>query len=594
MESKLEAGFPEENLIDRQGSILRLARLVVEKKAPIVATSVLAVISSFLALLLPWLTEGLVESMSGGHINASWIIFIAASVLLGGIVDSIKQYVVTRVSEHNALMLRSRVVSKVMSAPILDVAKMSRGDLIARITADVGKIQSVFSSGILDLAGTLTLLVGAIVMMALIDLAMLTIVMIILGLVCLALFYASARVESLTEQAQRSVGILCSSFENALNGIKTVKALRAESQAIEATVASAQEVKRTAIKIGKVVAVLAPLSRILVYVAFMTVLLFGAYRVSIGELSIGALVSFAMLVFIVAIPLSTLTSVLLALRTGAGALVRLEEVMSNVEEERDQNSDCDACASRNRITHGAETRERAPSIRFDNVSLTLDERKVLDNLSFFVPGGSAVALVGPSGCGKTSCLGILERFYTPNSGEVYIGKSALKNLSIDATRQLLRYQEQDSPVFPGTVRYNLEFGSHAVLDEKLWQVLDVVSLASEVKSRGGLDVDLKEHGMNVSGGERQRVALARVLLGRAPILLLDEATSQVDEATELKIIKHIRDSYPSTTILLVTHRLSVAKQMDNIVVFGNGGVVATGTHAQLMDCCPEYRTYLQI
>lgn len=594
MESKLESSSPKEDADYRQDSIQRLARLVLDKKAPIVATSLLAVISSFLALLLPWLTEKLVESMSSGQICTFWILLIVISVILGGIVDSIKQYVVTRVSEHNAFLLRSRVISKVMSAPIVDIAKMSRGDLISRITADVGKIQSVFSSGILDFAGTVTLLIGAIAMMAVIDFTMLAIVMIILTLVCIALFYASARVESLTEQAQRSVGILCSSFENSLSGIKTVKALRAESQAIAATVASAQEVKKTAIKIGKVVAVLAPLSRVLVYAAFMTVLLFGAYRVSIHEISIGALVSFAMLVFIVATPLSTLTSVLLALRTGAGALVRLEEVISNVEEECERRLDSSAYASPKCIAYNTNAYEESLSVRFVNVSLTIDEREVLNNVSFSVPGGNAVALVGPSGCGKTSCLGILERFYTPNSGEVYIGGSAIKDLSIDETRQLLRYQEQDSPVFPGTVRYNLEFGSSAVPDAKLWQALDVVSLANEVESRGGLDVDLKEHGMNVSGGERQRVALARVLLRSGPILLLDEATSQIDEATELKIIRHLRDRCPRTTILLVTHRLTVAKQMDSIVVFGDGCVVATGTHAELIDSCPEYRTYLQI
>ena len=165
MENKLESSSPKEDADYRQDSIQRLARLVLDKKAPIVATSLLAVISSFLALLLPWLTEKLVESMSSGQICTFWILLIVISVILGGIVDSIKQYVVTRVSEHNAFLLRTRVISKVMSAPIVDIAKMSRGDLISRITADVGKIQSVFSSGILDFAGTVTLLIGAIALL---------------------------------------------------------------------------------------------------------------------------------------------------------------------------------------------------------------------------------------------------------------------------------------------------------------------------------------------------------------------------------------------------------------------------------------------
>ena len=228
--------------------------------------------------------------------------------------------------------------------------------------------------------------------------------------------------------------------------------------------------------------------------------------------------------------------------------------------------------------------------------LQIVETPVLHGVSFSVPRGARVALVGPSGAGKSTTLGLIERFSDPDSGRILFDGADLRTLDRKELRAQLGYVEQDAPVLAGTIRENLTIGAPDATDEDCQRVLEAVNLSALVARSAehagldsGLDTEVGEHGILLSGGEKQRLAIARTLLGNAPVLLLDESTASLDGVNE-RLMREALDAVSvGRTMLVIAHRLSTVVDSDLIVVMDEGRVIGQGTHEELVASVPLYR-----
>lgn len=327
-------------------------------------------------------------------------------------------------------------------------------------------------------------------------------------------------------------------------------------------------------------------------------ILYGAYLIRNGELDFGSWFGYYLFATGIFASLQVVTNLWLSIKGAQGSVQRVQDLLK-IEGETDA---CIADASPSSCSRPEVVRTASsalPSAETDPVALRLralsfryGDEDVLRNVHLSFEKGSRTAVVGPSGAGKSTLLLLLERFYTPDEGEIfYCGKSAAE-FSLSSWRRKFAYLQQDIQIVKGTLRDNLLYGvPDPVSDEELRAVLNEVGLNEDaLPGRLGLDLELKEGGAPLSGGEAQRIALARTLLRKPEFLLLDEASSKLDALNEARVRELLAKVSEGRTVITVTHDMKSAALCDRIVVLEKGQVIACGTHAELSRTCPLYQS----
>jgi ATP-binding cassette subfamily B protein len=477
------------------------------------------------------------------------------------------------------------VADRLLRLPVAEYDRRRTGDLMSRVGADTTLLRATVTSGVVEVAGSAVVAVGALVAMALVDvwLLLVTVGAVAVGLTVVVL--SSRRIRKLSRQAQEEVGAMTAAVERALSAVRTIRASGATTREVATVGASAERAYRAGVSVARVEALVAPAASIAVQGAFLAVLGLGGYRVATGSIAVADLVAFILYLFLLVMPLGQAIGAWTQLQTGLGALARIQEVLV-LEPERDAVAEAG----------GATTAPRRPApgvplLELDDVSFAYpDGTQVLRGVSLTVPAGSRVALVGPSGAGKSTVLALVEGFYPLTGGAIRWAGTDVRELPRAALRANLGYVEQEAPVLAGTVRENLLLAAPDAADDELWAVLADVGLTGVVqRSPRGLDVPVGDEGVLLSGGERQRLAIARSLLARPALLLLDEPTASLDARNENLLRETLAAAAADRALLVVAHRLSTVLDSDEIVVLDGGRVVARGTHAELLESSPLYR-----
>ena len=479
------------------------------------------------------------------------------------------------------LQARVRLAGTLLRLPVAELDRRRTGDLISRVGADTTLLSAVVTSGLVELASGVVVAVGAIVLMARLDLVMLLVTLAATGAGLAGAGLAALRIRPLSEQAQAAVGSMTAAVERALGAVRTVRAAGAEDRETEAVADAARDAYRAGLRVARLEAVIAPLSGIAVQGAFLAVLGVGGARVATGQISVGDLIAFVLLLFLLVQPLAQAIMAWTSIQTGLGALGRIEEVLRLPVEGAG-----DAVAI-------PATDASAPLVELARVTFTHpDGPTALADVSLVVPRGARVALVGPSGAGKSTLLSLLERFADPSSGAIRFAGADLREWPRPALRARIGYVEQDAPVLAGTIGDNVRLQVPAARDEDVLRVLAQVNLLDIVRrSPEGLDAQVGDEGVLLSGGERQRLAIARVLLAAPELLLLDEPTASLDARNEASLRQAVDAVAADRTLLVVAHRLSTVVDADLIAVLDHGRLVATGTHAELVAASPLYREF---
>jgi ABC-type multidrug transport system fused ATPase/permease subunit len=538
------------------------------------------------ALAQPALVARVIDVVGSGGALLPAVSLLVLVLVASSAVGAVQEYLLQRTAEGVVLTTRRTLADRLLRLPIAEYDRRRTGDLMSRVGADTTLLRATVTSGVVDVAGSVVVAVGALVAMALVDgwLLLLTVLAVAIGLAVVVL--VSRGVRKLSQRAQEEVGAMSAAVERALSAVRTIRASGATAREVAGVGESARRAYDAGVRVARLQALVSPAGSIAIQGAFLAVLGVGGYRVASGSISVAELVAFILYLFLLVMPLGQAISAWTQLQTGFGALARIQEVLA-LDPEDDERPERPAAVP----VPASSRADGVPLLELEDVTFGYpDGTPVLRGVSLQVPAGSRVALVGPSGAGKSTILALVEGFYPLDGGVVRWTGTDVRELPRAALRARLGYVEQEAPVLAGSVRDNLLLTRPDATDPELWAVLADVGLTDVVRrSPRGLDVLVGDEGVLLSGGERQRLAIARSLLARPALLLLDEPTASLDARNEGLLRDTLASAAADRALLVVAHRLSTVIDSDQIVVLDAGRVVARGTHDELVVSSPLYR-----
>lgn len=587
----------------------------------------ISLVSALISLVQPLLIGQLIERVQASTPLNLLVWVLIAAVVVGALLDGYQHFLLQRMGEGVVLRSRRQLIAKILHLPIAEFDRRRTGDLVSRIGSDTTLLRAVLTQGLVEAVGGALLFVGALIGMFIIDPPLFAVTFSIIAVSLIVVVALSAKIRPAVAQGQEKVGDLAAAVDRAIGSMRTIRAAGAAERESAHIEQQAVEAYGFGLKVARISALIVPISFIALQVSMLSVLGFGGYRVASGAITVAQLVMFIIFLFMMITPLGQAFGALTAVNQALGALGRIQEINSlPTETERDAE-----LSPTGRIAPLAEAQhENAPAVSFDDVRFVyrsaapdrvdprvlaggraakraaesapaeIVETPVLHGVNFTVERGSRVALVGPSGAGKSTILGLIERFYDPESGTVSLFGTDIRELDRRELRAQFGYVEQDAPVLAGTIRDNLLIAAPEASDAACERVLRAVNLGDVLDRSAqngglvsGLDAQVGEHGLMLSGGEKQRLAIARALLSAPPILLLDESTASLDGVNE-RLMREALDSVATgRTMIVIAHRLSTVVDSDKIIVLEDGRVIGEGTHAELVDAVPLYRELAQ-
>ncbi|AZM50035.1 ABC transporter permease [Streptomyces sp. WAC 06738] len=568
----------------------------------------LALAGSALGLASPMVTKWVLDSLADDASLAGPVVTLLVLMVVGAVLGHRQSVLLGAVGERVVLDARESMVRRFFRATVPGVTARPPGELVSRAVSDTTLLHSSASGAIVGLVNGVVMLAGTLAMMAVLDLVLLatTVASVIVVVVLFAaLMPGIARAE---EQAQEHVGRLGGRLEGALRAVRTVKASGAEERQADRIAQEARSAADHGLRAIRLEAAVWVIAWTGIELAIILVLGIGAWRVDAGSLEVSGLIAFLLYAFGLMGPVTELSEHTSELQAGIAAARRIRAVDELATEEEQTGAAAGAPAKRAAAPPGAAA-ERAGGRSGEEAhggcrgGAVLELRGVtaayepgpdpaVRGIDLAVPRRGHLAVVGPSGAGKTTLLSLILRFLEPQEGELALDGRPYGALSHAAIRSRLAYVEQDTPVVPGTIRDNLLFSRPDAGEEDLRRVLSDVRLAEKVDGLDdGLDTELSATA--VSGGERQRIALARALLRDPDVLLLDEATAQLDALTEAAVHACIRTRARTGAVVTIAHRLSTVIDADTIVVMESGRIRARGTHDELLAADALYRDLVE-
>jgi len=580
----------------------------------------LGLVGTGTSLASPMVTKWVLDSLGSDQSLAGPVGALLVLLVVGTAITLWQWVLMGTLAERVVLDVRTSLVRRFFGATVPDVTRRTTGELVTRVTSDTVLLREAASSSIVSLVNAAIGLVGTLVLMAVLDLPLLGLTMLTIAVVGVLFGLLMPGIARAQTAAQEAVGALGGELEGSLRAIRTVKASRAVTRQGDRVVAQATESARHSIQAVRTAAVAWSISWSGVQLAIILILGFGAWRVGEGLLEVSSLIAFLLYAFQLMGPITELTQNVTALQSGIAAAVRIREVEDMTQEEEEEAPEHHGASQREATTEVADrrgavsavsavsaiadaavpTRER-PARLVDDTVLELrgvaaryraDGPDVVDDIELRVPRRGHLAIVGPSGAGKTTLFSLILRFLEPSAGELLLDGRPYSAYTHDQVRARLGYVEQETPLVPGTIRDNLLFSHPDATATEIDRVLRAVRLEDKVAALpDGLDTSLTSSA--VSGGQRQRLALARAILRMPEVLLLDEATAQVDGLTEVAIQECIRECAAQGAVVTIAHRLSTVVDADSIVVMQDGRVRAQGTHAELLASDELYRDLVE-
>jgi ATP-binding cassette subfamily B protein len=568
---------------------------IFEQRGMLVFVIILSIIGAAASLGQPVLVGQVITRVQASDPLGLLVWGLVALVVISALLSGLQHYLLQRMGEGVVLSSRRKLVARILNLPISEFDRRRTGDLVSRVGSDTTLLRAVLTQGLVEAIGGMLIFIGALIAMLIIDAALFAVTFGVIVLALITVISMSRRIRPAVQKAQTKVGDLAAAVERSISSIRTIRAAGATDRETEAISGEAKEAWWLGIKVAKISALIVPVAGIALQVSFLVVIGLGGFRVATGALTIAQLVTFIIFLFMMVMPLGQAFGAVNSVNQALGALGRIQEVINLPAESQHDEAD-----------PTVRFQQDAPAIAFRDVRFTyrsvpaehedgeLSETQVLHGVSFTVERGSRTALVGPSGAGKSTILGLVERFYDPDSGVIELEGVDLRALDRTRLRAQLGYVEQDAAVLAGSLRENLLLASPDASDAECDQVLRSVNLGAVLdRHPDGLDAQVGEDGIMLSGGEKQRLAIARALLAAPPILLLDESTASLDGLNE-QLMREALDSVATgRTLIVIAHRLSTVVDSDKIIVLDHGKVVGEGTHDELVESTPLYRELAQ-
>ena len=514
-----------------------------------------------------------------GYMVRCFLILILMALL--GLAASITaQFFAAKASTGFAADLRQAVFDHIQGFSFTELDTLGADTMITRLTDDINQVQTGVNMGLRLLLRSPFVVFGAMIMAFTIDVSCAWVFAVVIPVLFVAVFAIMLSSIPLYRKAQSALDrVTCLTREN-LTGVRVIRAFCREDHSVREFDESSQALTRLNEFVGKISALLNPLTYVLINLAAVVLIDRAALRVNIGSIAQGDVVALNNYMLQITVELIKLASLIITLTKSMACAGRvagvLEQPTSMTYPEKD-------------VQHRENGDE---AVRFDRVNFTYRNAGApsLTDISFRAEKGQTVGIIGGTGSGKSTLISLIPRFYDAASGTVCLDGCNVKEYTQQALCRKVAVVQQRSVLFQGTIRDNLRWGNENASDEELWQALEVAQAREIVEGKEGqLDFRLEQGGRNLSGGQKQRLSIARALVKKPEILILDDSSSALDFATDAALRSAIHGLGGGVTTFLVSQRIACIRQADQILVLDNGSLAGVGTHETLLERCGLYQ-----
>jgi ATP-binding cassette subfamily B protein len=534
---------------------------------------VLTILGNGLSLVVPKLISHAIDSYSAQRvISTSRIVeffVVAMGIFVFGYLQAIAQ---TYASERVARDLRTRLVSKISGQDHAYIQQVTPAKLLTNLTSDVDAVKMFVSQAIASLISSVFLIIGASFLLLSINWKLGIGVLAMLPIIGVAFGVVLGKVRKLFKKAQEAVDWLNKVINESILGSALIRLVNSQQYEFEKFVAANTEARDISLSILRLFASLIPVIIFCTNLATLMILALGGHFVIQGSMSLGDFTAFNNYLAILIFPVIVIGFMSNVMAQAGASYARISMVLNAPD----------------RKEPGSLVADLRGDIAARNVSISFGEKAALKSVSFEAKAGTKTAVIGPTAAGKTQLLYMLTGLQKPASGTIEFDGRSLDEYDKQSLHLQIGFVFQDSIIFNLTLRENIAF-SKTVTDEYLEKAITTAELKEFIDALPQkLDTIVSERGTSLSGGQKQRIMLARALALNPRILLLDDFTARVDSNTERKILENVHRNYPGITLLSVTQKIASVEDYDQIVLLMEGEILASGTHAQLMETSPEY------
>ncbi|MCR4777920.1 MAG: ABC transporter ATP-binding protein/permease [Lachnospiraceae bacterium] len=526
------------------------------------------------------INEGIKGGKGTGYIITVGVgMILFATVMMFGAIGG--SYFNTKAAVSFAADLRKDSFAKVQEYSFANIDAFTTGSLVTRLTNDITQLQNTVRMGLVMLLRSPGMLIGGLFMAIRMNKQLALIVAAVIPLIIILQVFIIKVGFPRFGIMQKKIDALNNTVEEGLTNVRVIKSfVRNDVEKKKFNDANA-DLKNSSINAFKIVIYASPVMTMLMNFTTLAVVWFGGKQIIAGDMPVGDLTAFTTYIIQILMSLMMLAMVILS---GSRALASARRIHEVLDAKVDLANEPDADAS-------LEVKEG--KIEFKNVSFKYyknREEKVLYDISFTAEPASTVGIIGSTGSGKSSMVQLIPRLYDADEGEVLVDGVNVKKYTLENLRKGVGMVLQKNVLFSGTIRENLEWGDENALFEEVKSAASAAQANDFVESfTKGYETELGQGGVNVSGGQKQRLCIARALLKKPKILILDDSTSAVDTATEARIRESFKTDLKDTTKLIIAQRISSVINADKIIVVDEGKIVGMGTHDELMKSCEEYR-----
>lgn len=536
-------------------------------------------------LAVPLVVARMID-VGAGLGNSSYIIRMGLLMILLGIIgfasSVIAQYFAAKAAVHAGTSLRNDLFAHIGTLSYREIDTIGTSTLITRMTSDINQVQNGVNMFLRLFLRSPFVVLGAMVMAFTVDVKTALVFAVAIPILFLIVFAILLTSMPLYQKVQKQLDrVLLKTREN-LNGVRIVRAFNRQKEEMQEFDQENASLYRKQIFVGKISALLNPLTYVVINLGIAGILWLGGRQVYLGRLSQGQVIALINYMSQILVELIKLANLIILLSKAAASLKRVESIF----------------LISTSLKEGEETLDpgRGAQIIFDHVSFTYAgaQEAALRDISFTAEAGETVGIIGGTGSGKSTLVNLIPRFYDASQGIVQINRRDVRLYHSDSLRRHIGIVPQKAALFRGSLRSNLLWGREDATDADLYQALDMAQAREFVDSKQqGLDLPIEQGGRNLSGGQKQRLTIARALVRRPAILILDDSASALDFATDARLRKALQEGTKDSTVFLVSQRVSTVRNADRILVLDDGCLVGCGSHKDLLHTCEVYREICQ-
>lgn len=567
----------------------RLMMYLKDYKKESILAPLFKLLEAFFELMVPLVMANIIDygifNRNMGYIGKMGLVLLLLGVV--GLASSITaQFFAAKAAVGFSTKLRQALFDHIEDLSFTDIDKAGTSTMITRMTSDVNQVQSGINMTLRLFLRSPIIVFGAMIMAFTIDVKCALIFVVAIPLLSIVVFGIILSTIPMYKKVQSRLDQVLGITRENLTGVRVIRAFHQEAKEEERFRENNEALSAMQIFVGKISACMNPVTYVIVNGAIIALIYTGAVQVNIGNLSQGEVVAIINYMNQILVELVKLANLIV---TMTKALACADRVASVFE------IGADAAYAEKSVQNqklADKVDKKAPFLNFKHVSLTYQGAgaPTLQDMNFTVNRGDTVGIIGGTGSGKTSLVNLIPGFYPATEGEILLEGRDIKTMSDEELRGRIGVVPQKAVLFKGTIRSNLQWGKPDATEEEMWKALELAQASEVVEGKDGkLDATVAQNGKNFSGGQRQRLTIARALVREPEILILDDSASALDYATDAKLRAALRTLEDKTTTFIVSQRASTIRHADKIIVLDDGEIAGVGTHDELLKDCTVYQ-----